>query len=75
HIHHVLQRAGFRRETIIFSILALSLAINLLGIGLQAADCPEVLQFALFFGLYYLYAYNIRHAWKLSRWLRQQSAD
>ena len=70
HIHHILQRARFSKHASLLVILTLSLAINLIGIGLSKANVPAVAQFALFFILYWLYAYNVRHAFKLTKILR-----
>ncbi|MCW8194202.1 undecaprenyl-phosphate alpha-N-acetylglucosaminyl 1-phosphate transferase [Proteobacteria bacterium 005FR1] len=71
HIHHILQRAGFRKDHIIVLVLSFALAINLLGILLQILNTPDAIQFAVFIGLFLLYAFNVQHAWKLAKRLRK----
>ena len=75
HIHHILQRAGYSKSTVLSLILALAMAINLLGIFLQYLQVPEVMQFVIFFAIYFLYSATIQHAWKLSKWLKNSSIE
>ena len=71
HIHHILQRAGFSRMQTGVSIVGLALALNLLGVALNALNTEELFQFALFFGLFLSYSYNLHRAWPLIRRLKR----
>lgn len=66
HIHHLFLRAGFSKRVTITIILGIALLLNLTGLILNQFEIPELPQFALFFGLYLLYTYNIQRVFKLA---------
>lgn len=71
HIHHIFLRAGFSKNQTILIVLGIAMLFNILGLLLNLLQAPELLQFALFFGLYLIYTYNIHRGFKLSIRLRQ----
>lgn len=64
HIHHILLDAGLGARAVLLMILGLAATIALLGILLNQAGIVEVVQFALFFILYFVYSAITRRVLK-----------
>ena len=68
HLHHILQRAGLSSRQSLLLIVAASLAI--LGFGLVIETVLPNYAVVAFFGLFLIYNYSLKHAWKVQKYLK-----
>lgn len=71
HIHHLMMRAGLSARqalAVITLAAALCAAIGILG---EIYYWNEWVMFSAFILLFFMYAYSITHAWRVTRWVRR----
>lgn len=71
HIHHLIVRAGLtsRQAFLVITVMAaICAAIGILG---EIYYVNEWLMFVAFIVLFFLYAYSIARAWKITRWVHR----
>lgn len=71
HIHHIFMRAGFSAKQALFFLVLLSLSMVLLGVVMEITQLAESVMFAVFFVLFLIYNYLIKHAWKVVKFSRR----
>lgn len=72
HVHHLMVRAGLTHKQafmLITFFAALCAGFGILG---EIYYINEWIMFILFIGLFFLYAYSITKAWKITRWFRRK---
>lgn len=67
HLHHVLLLAGYSPAKAVAIILALAIGLALIGIGGHFSKVPEAILFWAFIGLFGLYHYAVKHAWRFMK--------
>lgn len=74
HVHHILMRARFTKESSLLVILAISSILTGCGIILEKLYCPPLLSLTLFIATFLLYSLAIGKAWRLSKLISKNSA-
>lgn len=75
HLHHILLRVGYRDCQVVRFIHLVAVACGLVGFLGWRWGVPDAVMFYGFLGVFGLYFYGVKHAWKLMRLifaLRQQ---
>lgn len=71
HLHHALQRAGFRDCQVVALILVFATLVGLIGLLGWRYAVPESFLFVGFLAAFGAYFFAVEHAWKLMRWVKQ----
>lgn len=74
HLHHILLRAGFSVQATVAFILGISFLCGFIGLAGYYAGIPESLMCYLFIGVFLLYFWVMRHAWKVMRLIKKVSS-
>jgi len=82
HLHHLLMRAGFRVQDIVYVIILIQILFGGIGLIGSFLNIPEPIMFFSFIGIFLLYCYVIARPWRfvpklrvLHAWLGLVSAD
>lgn len=67
HLHHVLLLAGYSPAKTVAIILALAIGLAALGVLGYFSKVPEAIMFWAFIGLFGLYHYAVKHAWRFMK--------
>ena len=73
HLHHIFLRAGFSSRQTLALISTISVLLTLFGVLLEYLQTPEWLILILFVCVFVLYAYALRHVWRLLTVFRKLS--
>lgn len=72
HIHHLMMRAGFTPRQAFILITLLSVLMAAIGvIDERLHFVPEWVMLLLFLLAFFLYAYCIKHAWRIARYIKR----
>ena len=71
HLHHFMERAGFRVQSVVAVVATLHLLLAGAGLALLAAGVPEWVMLAAFLGVLGVYAYLTLHPWRAVPALRR----
>jgi UDP-GlcNAc:undecaprenyl-phosphate/decaprenyl-phosphate GlcNAc-1-phosphate transferase len=74
HLHHILQRAGYRDCQVVLIILTLAFAAALIGFVGWRLGVPQYLLFYAFMAVFFIYLVGVQHAWRLMKFLKQANA-
>lgn len=74
HLHHILLRVGYNDSQVVRFIHLVALAFALVGYLGWRLNVPDAVLFCGFMGVFALYFYGVKHAWKLMRLIMRPHA-
>lgn len=71
HVHHIVMRLGLSAHSALIMITFASLLFATFGLCGEFYQWPESFMFLMFILLFFVYFYALKHAWKVSKFIRK----
>ncbi|BDX07697.1 UDP-N-acetylglucosamine--undecaprenyl-phosphate N-acetylglucosaminephosphotransferase [Planctobacterium marinum] len=71
HVHHIVMRLGLSAKSALMLITFASLLFAAFGLCGEYYQWPESFMFAMFMLVFVVYFYALKHAWKVSKFIRK----